>query len=224
MSAQLFSAEILRVRGQPVQRVELMLRAPYTFEAGQYLQIETASGALIPMSIASPPDALPHLELHYRPIPGHPEAAALDAVFTGAQLKVTAAAGDVRSGSPHEPLLIVAGGSGAALAFSCAAHRAAIGATALTTVLWCADHADEVYATEELSSLPSTSLCVRIDDRRTPANEGLAWLRQHAAEFRDAYVILAGGPGFVYAAGDLLLEQGLQQAQLHSDVYAYAPR
>ena len=130
----------------------------------------------------------------------------------------------MRSGTAHQPLLVVAGGTGAALAFSCAAHRASIAATAPTTVLWCADLAGDVYDAAEISALPHTTVHVCIDDRRTRANEGLVWLEAHAAQYLDAYVLLAGGPGFVYAATDVLLAQGFDQSQLHSDVYAYAPR
>jgi len=36
--------------------------------------------------------------------------------------------------------------------------------------------------------------------------------------------MLAGSPGFVYAASDILIENGLLQANLHSDIFAYAPR
>ena len=224
MSAKLYSAEIVHISGQPVQRIRLKLNTPYAFEAGQYLQIETPSGALIPMSIASAPALLPELELHFRAIEGNAEAHALSAALRGTHLNLSAAAGDVRSGRPDQPLLVIAGGSGAAQAFSCSAHRSAVQASAPTIVLWCADHADEVYAERELASRPHTQVQVCIDDRRTAENEGLVWLRQHGAKYRDAYVLLAGGPGFVYAATDVLFELGFSQAQLHSDVYAYAPR
>lgn len=224
MSAELYSAQILDVSGQPVRRIRLKLTAPYRFEAGQYLQIETPSGAVIPMSIASAPALLPELELHFRAIEGNPEAQALSEALRGSHLSLSAAMGDVRSGREDETLLIIAGGSGAAQAFSCTAHRSAVRASAPTMVLWCADHADEVYAQRELASRPLTQVQVCIDDRRTAENEGLMWLHDHALEYRDAYVLLAGGPGFVYAATDVLLELGFSTAQLHSDVYAYAPR
>ena len=224
MSAKLYSAEILHISGQPVQRIRLKLDTPYAFEAGQYLQIETPGGASIPMSIASAPEQLPELELHFRAIEDNAEALALTAALRGTHLSLSAAAGDVRSGSPDQPLLIIAGGSGAAQAFSCTAHRTATQASAPTMVLWCADHADEVYAERELASRAHTRVRVCIDERRTAENEGLAWLRHHAAQYGDAYVLLAGGPGFVYAATDVLLELGFNAAQLHSDVYAYAPR
>ena len=229
MSEQIFQARITAVSGQPVQRILLEI-APgpacaYSFEAGQYLQIIGPDNTLIPMSIASAPQRLPELELHYRSTPGLPEAALMDALLSeGESLNITSATGEVRSGAVGQPLLIIAGGSGAAQAFSCIEHRDSTTQAAPTTLLWCADHPEDVYATAALSRYASLALKICIDDKRTADNEGLTWLRVHADDYRDAYVLIAGSPGFVYAATDVLLEAGFKDSQLHADVYAYAPR
>ena len=222
MSAESYRAAIVSITGQPVQRIRLRLDAPYQFEAGQYLQVQTPGGVSIPMSIASAPERLPELELHFRALADNAEAHAMTEALNGTHLNLTTASGDVRSGQPDKPLLIVAGGSGASQAFSCAAHRHHAHASAPTLVLWCADHTDDVYGEQELASFAQLQVC--IDDRRTPDNDGLTWLSQHAGDYRDAYVLLAGSPGFVYAATDVLVDLGFDPTQLHSDVYAYAPR
>lgn len=224
MPEPLYTADILRITGQPVQQIVLRLRDNYSFRAGQYLQVQAPDGMLIPLSIASAPTRLPEIELHYRSDPNMPEAAAMDDLVTGSTLSFTRARGDVRCGAPHQALFIIAGGSGAAQAFSCAEYRAATYATGPTTVLWCADKAQDIYHREILEGYGGVELHIIVDDRRTPDNEGLTWLRDHCEGYKNAYVVLAGGPGFVYTTTDVLLAQGFARDQLHADVYTYAPR
>lgn len=176
------------------------------------------------MSIASAPERLPELELHYRPVSGASEADALDILLQGKQLNITPAQGDVGSGEPFEDLFIIAGGSGAAQAFSCAEHRAAINAEGTTVILWCADESQDIYDQDALRAKPNVELHVCIDERRTPENEGMVWLARHAHRFINAYVLIAGSPGFVYTVTDLLEAAGFNKQQLHADAYAYAPR
>jgi CDP-4-dehydro-6-deoxyglucose reductase len=217
-------ASITGISGSPVRRIRLQVKDAYTFAAGQYLNIVNSDGSLIPMSIASAPERLPELELHYRPITGVPEADILNNLLDGEHLVVTTAEGAVRSGKVDQPLFAIAGGSGAAQAFSCAEHRAAIGANAPTVILWCADEQDDIYEKNTLTELPGTHLHVCIDNQRTPENEGMVWLSKHARQYHDAYVLIAGSPGFVYTVTDLLLAIGFDADQLHADAYAYAPR
>ena len=91
-------------------------------------------------------------------------------------------------------------------------------------MLWCADQAQDFYALDTLNGLVNTLVHTVVDNRRTPENEGLVWLTQHADEYRHAQVLICGSPGFVYAVTDVLVGAGLQQHQLRADAYAYAPR
>lgn len=215
-------ADIVGRNGHPVQRITLNITDVYPFEAGQYLSVQ-GDGIEIPLSIASAPHRLPELELHYRSIPGAPEAIAMDALLRGSCLNVSAAQGDVRCRSAKEPLLLIAGGSGAAQAFSCAAHRAWQNAEQ-TAVLWCADHNDDVYETQRLSDYVKGQLQICVDSQRTKQNAGMVWLREHCHQYRGHNVILCGSPAFVYAVTDLLCDRGFAFQSLQSDVYAYAPR
>ena len=226
-----FEAEIVDIRGMRTQIITLAVTDGYRFRAGQYLEIIAGDDTRIPLSIASAPGRLPELELHYRSTPGIPAAAAMDVLLEGSHLYLSPAHGDVRAGAPQQDVLIVAGGTGAAQAFSCAEYRAATGATGATTIVWCADAPDDLYETSRLAGYANVRLHEVIDDRRTPANEGLMWLRQHGSRFAahgapddGAYVLLAGAPAFVYATLDVLLEQGVHQAQCHADAFSYAPR
>ena len=119
-----YPAQIISIDGAPVRQITLKVPVDYTFEAGQYLLVTGDHDVQIPLSIASAPDALPLLHLHYRSTPGSADAAAMDAALDGAQLRISPAQGDVHSGDPAVEQLMVVGGSGAAQAFSCALHRA----------------------------------------------------------------------------------------------------
>ena len=226
--------------------LDLTVPGDYVFAAGQYLFIHIRdrpdpgldpeldpqldsplhTDAALPLSIASAPATLPKLELHYRSTPGDDLAASFDArlaklaAATDATLSISDAQGDVLAPSAAEDLLVVAGGTGISQALSCATHRASTGGH--TTVLWCADSLAEIYATDRFETLPSVDLVVRVDDRRTAENEGLAWLREQSDKFMDTHTILSGSPPFVYAATDVLASLGARR--LYSDVYAYAPR
>lgn len=224
MKTASIAADIVGISGFPVRRIRLHINQPYEFNSGQHLNIVAPDGSLIPMSIASAPERLPELELHYRPVAGAAEAEVLNKLLEEKKLNITPAQGKVRSGEPFEDLFIVAGGSGAAQAFSCAEHRAAVNASGNTVVLWCADALQDVYEQEALRAITNVELHVCIDDRRTPENEGMVWLGNNAKRFVNAYVLIAGSPGFVYTVTDLLVAAGFNQQQLHADAYEYAPR
>ncbi len=227
----LHNAAIVAVRGAPTQVITLAVDAGYQFRAGQYLEVVAPGDVRIPLSIASAPGRLPELELHYRSTPGVPEALAMDNLLGAETLCITPARGDVRAGAPEQDVLIVAGGTGAAQAFSCAEYRSANRGNGKTDIVWCADNSADLYEIERLGGYPGVTLHTIVDDRRTPANEGLVWLRTNASRYAarntptdGAYVLLAGGPAFVYAALDVLLAEGIHQAQCHADVFSYAPR
>lgn len=216
------AADILQRHGHPVQRLTLRTRTAYSFRAGQYLHVK-GTACDIPLSIASAPERLPELELHYRSVPGLPEALEMDKLLAGDALMLTAAAGEVSCDAARQPLLLIAGGSGAAQAFSCAEHRASQ-IQLETSMLWCADHADDVYERERLATWLNGSLQVCIDHRRDSCNTGLAWVRDNRHALQHHQIILCGSPSFVYAMTDTLLEGGCERQQLQSDVYTYAPR
>jgi NAD(P)H-flavin reductase len=181
---------------------------------------------------------LPELELHYRSTAGNADAVAMDEMLLGHTLEISEAAGRVIFPEPHGPLIIIVGGSGVASAFSLTEHRSdqlaasPIGPTksgpassgpARSLVVWCADRDEDIYELDRLRRA-ADEVHVFIDDRRTDANKGMRWITNHASDFNHASVIIQGSPPFVYAITDTLLARGLQQSQLQSDVYEYAPR
>ncbi len=221
--APVFDAQILSIQGTSTRIITLKLPSNYSFKAGQYLHVITPNGN-VPLSIASSPHRLPIAELHYRSTPGLPEAMALDKVLQTPQLQVSEPAGEVQADTVTGPLLVVAGGTGAAQAFALAEYRSTQPDPGACTILWCADSPQDVYEVNRLSAYANSQLVVKVDNQRTPQNEGMVWLKQNAATFGTAAVILCGSPSFVYAATDVLLDAGLSEHQCQADVYSYAPR
>lgn len=207
----------------PVQRLLLNVEGAFDFVAGQYLLVQDPSNpnsSGIPLSIASAPDRLPQLELHYRSTPGLPDAITMDALIESGGFEISGPHGAVTAGPDDHALLLIAAGTGIAQAFACAEARRAV--QQATTVLWCAERQRDFYGQQSFASFGATLVAIA-DDRRTPTNEGMMWLRQHASEYRDATVIIAGAPPFVHTVTDLLLSEGFTLASLHSDVYAFDP-
>lgn len=221
-------AHIVSRTGHPVQRIVLRMPPSFDFRSGQYLEIEHPEGP-VPLSIASAPQRLPELHLHYVSAPGSPEAGRVDELLAGGNtLSVLGPTGDVALSPPVErPALIVAGGTGMAQAMSFIEAFTERPPGAPVTLLWCVDHDADFYLRDELEALevPWLEPVLIADGDRTPSNRGMTWLAEHGGAFAGTnQVVLAGGPGFVYAAYDALLAAGVAPGQMQSDVFSYAPR
>lgn len=219
-----FAAELNVEKIGSVHKIRLQLLVPYHFEAGQYLCVQHPDGTDIPLSIASAPEALPLLELRFQATAEDPLSLRMLDLLEGERLNLSSAQGTVTSRPYDEPLFVVAGGSGIAQAISCAADRHHTKAAAATKILWCVDKKEDIPDSTLFDAYPNTEMTLKVDARRDSANSGLAWIRANTEQIVNARVILTGSPAFVYLIHDLLLELGLDARQLHSDVYAYAPR
>ncbi len=210
----------------PVQIITLEIQALFSFEAGQYLEVLHPDGTAIPLSIASPPEQLPRLTLHYRSTAGVDAAARMDELLDGSELTLVGGTGDViLEASDSSPLLLIAGGTGISQALCLAIAQTLRHPTARTELLACADDARDLYFEDLLPESTTFSARLISDDRRDDRNAGLNWLRERAAGLDpETRVILSGSPPFVYAATDVLTAAGIPTGQLASDVYAWAPR
>lgn len=227
---EIFSVPILSQAGTNCIRILLKVPSTYTFAAGQYLTVHHADGIEIPMSIASSPLMLPNLELHFQPTQGDPTSEAMDQCLQHSKLNISKASGWVRCPPLNESLTVVAGGSGASLAFCCVQHRAqqlaqqpaqqlASERSVNTQVLWCVDANEDFYDIDVLED--GCNLYRIVDPSKTATNAGLKLLPSLAAS--SAYII-SGSPGFVYAVTEVLENAGVPSSKLQSDVYDYAPR
>ena len=221
----------------------LRLEAPpaFSFAAGQYVEVVHPEGR-IPLSIASAPWRLPELHLHYRSTPGLTEAQWMDALLASRnELDIAGPSGSIRLEAPLPgPLVIISGGTGGAQALSLIDTLTKAPPDWPVGFLWCADDEPSLYLRDELTAmrLPWLNCEFVVDASRTADNHAVARLRelapgfssllgpfaQNSADIPILQVLLAGSPGFVYAATDVLLNAGLQPEQMRSDVYDYAPR
>jgi CDP-4-dehydro-6-deoxyglucose reductase len=216
-----------------VQHIVLEMPRHFAFRAGQYLEVVHREGT-IPLSIASGPRRLPELHLHYRSTPGVREAAWMDELLEhGGPLTVRGPAGDVMLPETDDlPLLLVAGGTGISQVCALIDQLVIEPVRAPVTTLWCVDAAEDLYCRAELDAIrrPWLELECIVDARRGPDNAGIRRLagigRRLAAGPATAapWILLAGSPGFVYAASDALTGAGVDAARLHADAFAWAPR
>lgn len=198
------------------------------FQAGQYLEIVHPDGTGIPLSVASSPLQLPELAFHYQSVAGSDDARRIDELLKLKQpLQLDGPGGDVFiTAEQTDPLLLVAGGTGASQALSIIEDLLLRQSDLPVTLICFADHARDFYFREHLEAHKADWLRVEYfaDPGRTSENRGMMWLRQHASQHMTARTIICGGPPFVYAALDALTAGGMPASRTESDVYAYAPR
>ncbi|HTO58284.1 MAG TPA: hypothetical protein VMJ74_10840 [Pseudomonadales bacterium] len=212
-----------------VRLISLSLSAPFGFDAGQYLYVVHPGGARIPMSIASAPQHLPELDLHFRPLPGIADAALMSDIVDretaiGSTLVVDGPFGDVRVGGPlDDDLWLFAGGSGISQCLSIAEHLRGVGQTRLVRLVWSVTQTDQLYCDATLRRFARWLEYTPLVDSPDTPNAAVAWLDDSRPAL-SGRIIISGGPGFVYALVDALERVGVGDATIESDVFAYAPR
>ncbi len=208
-----------------VRLITLTLSSAFPFFAGQYLNVVHPGGVRIPMSIASAPDRLPTLELHYRPLPGVAEAALMNELLDGSRdLSIEGPYGDVRFDGPYDDdLLLIAGGSGISQCRAIIDHLRERKQTHRVRLVWSVTQADQLYCDAELRAFARWLDYVALVDAPNSENAAIVWLR--TAELpQSGRIVVSGGPGFVYAVVDVLRALGVGSAVIESDVFSYAPR
>ncbi|MCZ6641604.1 MAG: hypothetical protein O7F71_08510 [Gammaproteobacteria bacterium] len=222
-------AHLVSTTNTLVQKLTLRVSTTFHFQAGQYLKIAHPSGELIPLSIATAPYRLPELDLHYQSTAA-PEATLMDEMLEASkrgscEFSICGPFGDVVSGSTRlRPLLLIAGGTGAAQAASFIDQLTATPPEHAVTALFCADTIADLYLRTWLDELdaPWLDSVFIADARRTPDNRSLAWLETRAETLMDHRIVLSGSPGFVYGAADILTRSGIAKSALESDVFTYS--
>jgi NAD(P)H-flavin reductase len=211
--------------GGDVRRIVLSAD-DFTFDAGQYVEIRHPDGLTIPFSLASAPERLPEIEIHFRPLPGRPEATALLALLTrGDELTIDGPFGDVSVRGPTRvPLVLCAGGSGIGQCLAIVEHLTHCAQRLPVRLVWSVREARHLYGIERLREWQRRHAWFAFDTwidagDRNGACDALEEKRPPG----DAEVIVSGGPGFVYAVTDTLAACGFR-GSVRSDVFAYAPR
>jgi CDP-4-dehydro-6-deoxyglucose reductase, E3 len=209
-----------------VRLISLGIESPFEFRAGQYLYVVHPNGARIPMSIASAPERLPHIELHFRPLAGVAEATLLLQLLDRPETAVTLDGpyGDVHvSGPLAADLTLFAGGSGISQCRSIVEHLRHVGDSRRVQLIWSVTQSAQLYCDAELRGFASWLDYTPLIDSAERPNAAVAWIDEHKPLVAGR-VVIAGGPGFVYAVADALDRIGYRDATIESDVFAYAPR
>lgn len=177
------------------------------------------------MSIASAPERVPELELHYRPLPGVAEAALMNELLDKSDaISIEGPFGDVRVIGPlEEALLLIAGGSGISQCRAIVEHLRCIQHAHPVRLVWSVTQHDHLYADDELRRFASWLEYDAVVDTPQEKSAVLAWLRTHTLP-TSGRVIVSGSLGFVYAVVDTLNELGATHLAIESDVFSYASR
>jgi CDP-4-dehydro-6-deoxyglucose reductase, E3 len=201
------------------------------FTAGQYLQVLTTEGAGIPFSMASSPVRLPAIELHFRPMPGSPEAASMLRLLGGTHLQIEGPFGEVAIAGPTaRPLVLIVAGTGAAQAFSIVEFLYGVNQHLPVSLFWHVGDANGLYCHDDFARFAARPWlhyqpllgCGIVASQGAPGAS--TWLEAEHAAIGGADVILCGSPEFVYGQVDAIAARALRPSSIQSDVFAYAPR
>ncbi|MDQ2695344.1 MAG: CDP-6-deoxy-delta-3,4-glucoseen reductase [Pseudomonadota bacterium] len=219
-----------------VMRLYLKLPAAerLQFLAGQYIDILLRDGRRRGFSLANPPHADEHLELHVRQVPG---GEFTTQVFTQmrekAILRFQGPLGTffLREDSPR-PILMIGGGTGFAPLKSMLEHAFHVGITRPIHLYWGARTRQDLY----LNELPEAWAEKHLHFTYTPvlseprAEDG--WTGRSglvhaaaAADYPDLSrhdVYMAGPPAMIQAARQTFSLQGLSEEHLYFDSFDYA--
>jgi CDP-4-dehydro-6-deoxyglucose reductase len=166
------------------------------------------------------------LELHFRPLPGNPDAIAFQQLLDHHQtLTIDGPHGEVWvEGPAPAPITVVAGGTGISQAHAIVEQLCQAEQRAPVTVVWsvvarsdayCADffrQAADAYAWLQFQLVTDTK----------EKNGALTWLEGRTTPIRGT-VILAGSPGFVYSLADGIRARE-PNVTMMADAFSYAPR
>lgn len=240
LNCDITSVEVLN---RDVYRVRLHL--PETdsqglpFHAGQYLDICLPDGKKTSFSIASAPDQGRDIELHIRRQPdSEVSRAVMGHLQQNRQVAIEAPKGscyiDAKVVDPSSHLVFAAASTGFSQIKSMVEHLLANQLANQIRIYWGAREAQDLYqlalpeqwAREHANVhfvpvISEPELCPDWVGRTGVVAQALLEDLDH---FRDTQIYASGSPAMVYALLDACEERGMATSQLHSDVFAYAPR
>ena len=226
-----------------VYRVSLVLPATASqavaFYAGQYLEIILPDGRQAAFSIGSAPEAGRNLELHIREVAGSDMSSAiLHHLQTKKQVEIEIPKGEcyLRADQLAEntPVILAAASTGFAQIKSIMEHLLASGKNNPIYLYWGARVAGDLYHLELPLEWAAQNPNVTYHPVVSEPGDQCGWtgrvdllpnaIKQDFDSLEDVVVYTSGSPAMVYALLDALEEKGLKEEQMHSDVFAYAPR
>ena len=226
-----------------VYRIRLKMPATASlsaeFYAGQYLDIILPEGKQASFSIGSAPDQGRDLELHIRHMPDSEMSnAIMSHLQNHKQVEVEIPKGDcylqAHTISPETHLIFAAASTGFAQVKSVVEHLLANQFGNQIHIYWGARVEEDMY----LEKLPMQWATehpnvhfepIVSEPEKSPGWNGRTGLLPEAVladfpSFDNVEIFTSGSPAMVYALLDACEERGFSEENMHSDVFAYAPR
>lgn len=206
-----------------------------SFKAGQYLEV-VADDKRFPFSIASAPALSPTIELHVKPTPNSADSDQFEALLdTASELTIDVPKGDCFiESAPDQPLVMLAAATGVTQMKSIIEHLLPRGLAQPTYLYWGVLCDKDLYLSELCESWQARDknfhyIPVVSEPDTSPHWQGRTGLvgsvaLEDFADLSNMHVISGGSPGMVYATLDMFLARGFDEANMQSDVFAYAPR
>lgn len=226
-----------------VYRVSLVLPATasqsVSYYAGQYLEIVMPDGQQAAFSIGSAPEAGRNLELHVRHAPESELSSAILAHLQSSKsVEVELPKGDcylqAANFTVEQTIILAAASTGFSQVKSMMEHLLASGVKNPIHIYWGARIAADLYLSELPKQWAAENDNVTYHPVVSEPGDSCGWtgrvdllpdaIKHDFATLESVEVYASGSPPMVYALLDACEEKGLQQVQMHSDVFAYAPR
>ncbi|GGO87786.1 hypothetical protein GCM10011348_41770 [Marinobacterium nitratireducens] len=240
LNSDITSVEVLT---SDVYRVRLHLPAAGTeavnFHAGQYLDLFLPDGRKASFSIASAPDQGRDLELHIRRMPdSEMSCAVMDYLQHNKTVELELPKGncwlDASGLAPESRLVFAAASTGFSQIKSMVEHLLANQVMNHIRIYWGARDARDLYhlaLPEQWAREHANVHFVPVvsEPELSPDWIGRTGVLPQAIledldHFEDTQIYASGSPAMVYALLDACEAHGMVESQLHSDVFAYAPR
>lgn len=226
-----------------VYRVRLHLPATASlsaeFYAGQYLDLVLPNGKQASFSIGNAPDMGRELELHIRHnTESEMSNAIMEHLRTQPSIEVELAKGDCYVKATElvddTPLILVAASTGFSQVKSVVEHLLANQHSNPIHIYWGARVAEDFYLQQLPQQWAAEHTHVFMHKVVSEPSQGEAWqgrtgllpaaILEDFDDFSQVQMLASGSPAMVYALLDACEAKGLQQSQMKSDVFAYAPR
>ncbi len=219
---------------------KLLLRLPddeqMNFKAGQYLDIILPTGNRCSFSIANAPAKKNQLELHIRPTPGSVDSMQIDELLrTSSVIDIEAPKGKCYlEAAPSNPLILLAAATGITQMKSILEHVFEQDTDYPVYLYWGVVTDEDLYLDQCWHEWMQKNklfnyVPVVSEPEKCPDWTGRTGLVPDALldDFpilSDQTVYISGGSKMVYATLDLLVERGLREKNIHSDIFDIAPR
>lgn len=206
-----------------------------SFFAGQYLQMVLPSKKC-PFSIASSPHLKHQIELHVRPTPGSEDSVMIEALLDDAKdIDIEVPLGDCfLEEAPDNPVLLIAASTGITQMKSIVEFLEPGGLSQPVYLYWGVVSDKDIYLAPLCEAWeakhPNFHFVPVVSEPDTsPDWQGRTGLVGEAAledfdDVSDMTVFVSGGPAMVYATLDAFVAKGMPEANMHSDIFSYAPR